>query len=96
VVGTVAVLVAAAPARAEPTGRLLATLDDGGTPRAMFAQTGVRPSGPRVPQIGLVTVRPAPGISAATALRRLRAHPRVRRACPRGASRFGTRPPTAR
>ncbi len=63
----------------ELTGRLLVTLDDRGKQaRAaapmVLARAAARRAGPSVPQIGLVTVRPA----TAAVARRLRADPRVR------------------
>jgi subtilisin family serine protease len=71
------------PAAAQPTGRLLVSLDDQG-PRAraaapaVLARAAARQDGPSVPQIGLVTVRPAAGATLAATAARLRADPRVR------------------
>ncbi len=72
---------AAAQAASEPTGRLLVMLDDRrgssaarAATAAVLGQAGVRRDGTQVPQIGLVSVRPATGIAApvlAVALRRL-------------------------
>src|SRR5215210_467922 len=87
-------------AAAQRTGRLLVTLESGtaapvpaaptATARAVAAAAGAAPSGPVVPQIGLVTVRPRPGESARALARRLRADPRVRAVTPehRGELRF--------
>ena len=59
---------AAGQAAAQPTGRLLVTLDSQGsnaTMRAAIASletlAGLRRDGAQVPQIGLVSVRPASG-----------------------------------
>ncbi len=80
------VLPAAAWARpSTTTGSLVVTL----RAPATAAQLGARPGGYRVPQIGLVTVRPRAGAGSAALARRLRADPRVvtvereRRAHPR-------------
>jgi subtilisin family serine protease len=73
-----AALVSAAPAGAAPTGRLLVLLDRPGAPRAAVARAGARPAGRGVPQIGLVTVRPAAGRDPAAVARALRAQPGVR------------------
>lgn len=75
---------AAAPA----PGRLVVLLDRDAlrdeAPRArasavtaFAARAGVRPAGPRAPQIGLITVAPGPGETLAQAARRLRADPAV-------------------
>jgi serine protease len=75
-------------AAAPTTGRLLVTLRPGAAGgRARAAATGVavaraagaRPAGHAVPQIRLVTVRPAPGRSLRALARRLRDDPRVQR-----------------
>jgi serine protease len=88
---------AAGPQR---TGRLLVTLERGtaapapaaptATARAVAAAAGAAPSGPVVPQIGLVTVGPARGESLGALARRLRADPRVAAVAleHRGALRF--------
>ncbi|HEX8083491.1 MAG TPA: S8 family serine peptidase [Solirubrobacteraceae bacterium] len=79
------VLAVAAPASAasERTGRVLVSLAEGpaggaapgaAAPRAFAARAG----GLRVPQIGLVAVRPLPGESLSDLRRRLAADPRVR------------------
>lgn len=88
-------LAIAAPAAAAPSERLVVLLDEhaAGTPRAsaasaLAARTGVRPSGPRAPQIGLVTVRPRPGESVRAAARRLRADPAVSTVAPEGRMRL--------
>lgn len=60
----VVLLLAPASASARPTGRLLVTVQPG---------THLASSGPRVPQIGLVTVAPRRGESVRAAARRLRA-----------------------
>jgi serine protease len=81
-------LPASAHASSAPrTGRLLVTLERDAaagapaartaTARAVAAAARAAPSGPNVPQIGLVTVRPAPGESLHGLARRLRADPRV-------------------
>ena len=87
-------------AEAQRTGRLLVTLEPGtldhapaaGTAaaRAVAAAAGAAPSGPVVPQIGLVTVRPRPSESLRALARRLRADARVQAVAPehRGALRF--------
>src|SRR6476661_9757970 len=77
-----------ATARADaPTGRLLVLLRQptGAGPaahisaaRAVVARTGARRSGADVPQIGLVTVRPAPGGSLGALTATLRRDPAVR------------------
>ncbi|MEP6953506.1 MAG: S8 family serine peptidase [Solirubrobacteraceae bacterium] len=82
-----ALLAPAAPAAAAPTGtgRLLVTLAPGAAHQhtraatAVVAAAGARRAGWSVPAIGLVTLRPAPGASAAGLARRLRADPRVAR-----------------
>jgi serine protease len=83
-----AVFVVPATARADaPTGRLLVLLREpaGAGPaahasaaRAVLARAGARRSGADVPQIGLVTVRPAPGDSLAALTAVLRRDPAVR------------------
>src|SRR5687768_12202337 len=67
----------AAPARGDDalTGRLLVTVEQ---PRKPIAFAAARPAGPRVPEIGLVTVRPRAGESLRGAARRIARHPRVR------------------
>ena len=65
----------AAPASAsESTGRLLVSLQPGAVPTAVAAARDAV----RVPEIGLVTVRPRAGESLRALTRRLRADPRVR------------------
>lgn len=75
-VAAAAALVLAPQAPGAPTGRLLVLLEPSEAPRAsaaaVLARAGARPAGPRVPQIGLLTVRAAPGVAAA-----LRADPAV-------------------
>ena len=79
-----------APARGETTGRILVSMQESERAHAsVIARAGAVEAGPRVPQIGLVTVRPAPGVPLRAALRRLRADPRVRAAEPEG--RFALR-----
>lgn len=86
----IAVLVAAAlpaaPALAQPaaTGRILVTFDHAaqGASASVLAHVAVRPDGPRVPALRLVTMRPRVGTPMAAALRALRADPRVRSAIP--------------
>lgn len=77
----VALLASAAPASADTlTGRLLVTLEPQATPRAQASAldlAGARRTGPRVPEIDLVTVRPGAGESLAATLRALRGHPAV-------------------
>lgn len=77
-------LATAAPAAASDRLVVLLERDGAGTPRAsaaaaaaVAARNGVRPTGPRAPQIGLLTVRPRPGETADAALRRLRDDPAV-------------------
>ena len=75
-------------ARADaPTGRLLVLLREpaaagpaahASAARAVIARAGARPSGADVPQIGLVTVRPAPGGSLGALTAALRRDPAVR------------------
>lgn len=81
-------LLAPTAARADaPTGRLLVLLREpaGAGPaahasvaRAVLARAGARRSGADVPQIGLVTVRPAPGDSLGVLTAALRRDPAVR------------------
>ena len=83
--GLVAGPAAAAEAASERTGRLLVTLD---APRgtaaaraataAVLAQAGVRRDGAQVPQIGLVSVRPAAGLALSALAPVLRRLPGVR------------------
>jgi serine protease len=80
-----AALAAAGPAGARPTGRLLVLLDhpvDGrartAAVQALAARAGALPAGRGAPRIGLVTVRPAPGRSAAAVAGALRVQPGVR------------------
>ncbi|HEV2999259.1 MAG TPA: S8 family serine peptidase [Solirubrobacteraceae bacterium] len=74
------------------TGRLLVSLAPAAASDAVVARAAGRVSGVRVPQIGLVAVRPRGGESLAALRRRLAADPRVRavaverRAVPRAAS----------
>src|SRR4051794_40612132 len=80
-------LVAAAPAgAAQPaTGRLLVLLDHPpaskaarvADARAVVARAGARAAGASVPHIGLVTVRPRPGVRPAALAARLRRDPAV-------------------
>lgn len=86
IVATAAALLAlpAAPAPAQERLVVLLDQDRAGAPRAQAAavtafaaRTGVRPAGPRAPQIGLVTVSPRAGETTAQAARRLRADPAV-------------------
>src|SRR5690349_2369179 len=81
-------LLAPTAARADaPTGRLLVLLREpaGAGPaahasaaRAVLARAGARRSGADLPQIGLVTVRPAPGGSLGALTAVLRRNPAVR------------------
>jgi serine protease len=74
---TALALAAAAPAPAtgpERTGRLLVSVEPG----APLAVAAGRADGARVPEIGLVAVRPRPGRSLAALRRRLARDPRVR------------------
>jgi subtilisin family serine protease len=75
-------LLAPAGARADDlTGRLLVTLQPDASARASaaaLAGAAVRRSGPSVPELDLVTARPAPGTSARQAVRALRGRPGVR------------------
>jgi serine protease len=68
-----------ASAAAPTTGRLLVTLEPGAGARAasVLALDGVRRAGAQVPQIGLVSVRPAGGRSLAALARTLRRRPGV-------------------
>jgi serine protease len=79
-----ALFAGSAAAAGGPTGRLLVLLrpEPGAKARAsaamaVIARTGARRSGASAPTIGLVTVKPAPGRSAAALARRLRRDPRV-------------------
>ena len=79
-------MVVAPGASAETTtGRLLVSLKPeasgvahAAAAHAVIARAGARPSGPAVPQIGLVVVRPEPGESLHALAVRLRDDPRVR------------------
>jgi subtilisin family serine protease len=81
-------VLAPAAARADaPTGRLLVLLREpaaagpaahASAARAVLARAGARRSAADVPQIGLVTVRPAPGDSLAALTAALRRDPAVR------------------
>ena len=81
-----ALMVVAPGASAETTtGRLLVSLKPeasgvahAAAAHAVIARAGARPSGPAVPQIGLVVVRPEPGESLHALAVRLRDDPRVR------------------
>jgi serine protease len=76
----------AQPAAAERTGRLLVTLDKppsrsaagARAAAAVLALAGVRGEGAQVPQIGLVSVRPAGGIALSALAAVLRRQPGVR------------------
>lgn len=87
-----AAALAAAPAAhaAAPPERLVVLLEreraDAAT--AVAARAGVRPAGPRAPQIGLVTVTPRPGETMGEAARRLRADPAVASVEPEGRMRL--------
>ena len=74
---------ASAAPHAQATGRLLVTLAPAGSAAHAAAQVafaaGARPAGPRVPQLRLITVRPAAGASQRALARRLRRDPRVTR-----------------
>src|SRR5439155_7054881 len=78
-----AALLAPGGAAASPTtGRLLVTLRpriSSSAQASALAFAGARPAGPRVPQIDLVTVRPAAGRGLAGTARALRRLPDVRR-----------------
>ena len=81
--GLLAALACAAPAAATPTGRLLVSFEDRGAGAraaapAVLARAAARRAGPSVPQIGLVTVRPASGQRLRALARRLRRDPAVR------------------
>jgi serine protease len=85
VLGAALVVAPAAPAAPERTGRLLVTLDTSHGPSAARAATAavlgrhdVRREGADVPQIGLVSVRPA-GVAASVLAPILRRLPGVRR-----------------
>lgn len=84
----VLLLLAASPASAvaAPSERLVVLMhqDAGATPQAVAA----RATGPRAPQIGMVTVTPRPGETAAHAARRLRADPAVASVQPEGRMRL--------
>lgn len=92
----VATLFAPAAHAAAPPDRLVVLLERGhDAPRAsaasvtaFAARTGVRPAGPRAPQIGMVTVAPRPGESVAAAAKRLRADPAVASVAPEGRMRL--------
>ncbi|UUY03219.1 S8 family serine peptidase [Svornostia abyssi] len=85
-----ALAVAPAAGAAAPPERLVVLLErersDAAT--AVAARAGVRPDGPRAPQIGLVTVTPRPGETMAQAARRLRADPAVASVEPEGRMRL--------
>jgi serine protease len=75
----------AAAAAAAPTGRVLVLLEpvrgeraQAAAAQAILARTGARRSGPRVPEIGLVTVARPAGRSFSAFARALRADPGVR------------------
>lgn len=81
--GLLASLACAAPAVAAPTGRLLVSLEDRGSRAraaapAVLARAAARRAGPSVPQIGLVTARPAAGRRVRALAQRLRRDPAVR------------------
>ena len=84
----VLLLLAASPgtALAAPSDRLVVLMhqDAGRTPQAVAA----RASGPRAPQIGMVTVSPRPGETPQQAARRLRADPAVASVQPEGRMRL--------
>src|SRR3954469_16861036 len=82
---------AAAPAQAAPTGRVLVLLHraDGARAQAsavqaFLARTGARRAGPQVPEIGLVTVRLPAGRSFAGFARALRRDGSARSVQPEG------------
>ena len=68
----------ASAAASGPTGRLLVSLDRDAATGPVASAADARLTGPKVPQIGLVTVRPRAGDSARELAARLRADPRVR------------------
>ena len=74
---------ASAASHAQATGRLLVTLAPADSAAHAAAQVafaaGARPAGPQVPQLRLITVRPAAGASQRALARRLRRDPRVTR-----------------
>ena len=85
-VAALVVAPAAAPAAEDSTGRLLVTLDEPHSSSAARAATaavlganGVVRDGAQVPQIGLVSVRPAAGVAASVLAPVLRRLPGVRR-----------------
>ena len=75
------VAVAAKPAPVTTTGNLLVLLDrrhaSTAAVRAAVARSGARPAGRSVPEIGLITVRPAPGVPLSRLTARLRTLPDV-------------------
>ena len=93
VLGLLAAVVCAAPAGAAvPTGRLLVSLERSGTEAraaapAVLARASARRAGPAVPEIGLMTVRPAAGESLRALAARLRRDPAVRAVTPEGRAR---------
>jgi hypothetical protein len=70
-----------AAAAAATTGRIEVLLAPGAHAAGALG-AGARLDGPRVPQIRMITVRPAGGLSAAALLRRLRGRPDVASAVP--------------
>jgi serine protease len=80
VLATALALAVVAPGGAhasEPTGRLLVSVEPAASPVAV-ARAAARADGPRVPQVGLVTVAPRPGETLRGLRARLRADPGVR------------------
>lgn len=76
-----AAVLAGSAGASETTGRLLVSVEPGAGasgPVVARAAAAVRADGPRVPEIGLVTVVPARGVSVREAARRLRERPEVR------------------
>lgn len=107
ILGALLTLLLAAPAEASAfglTGRVLVLLDRP-TPRsgpdaraaaararATLAAAGARPAGPSVPEIGLLTVRPAPGTGLDAVVRRLRGAAGVASVQPEARMRLRERP----
>jgi serine protease len=92
VLGFLLTTLPAAASTPAQTGRILVSLKDDRPHARVAARAATAISGPRVPQIGLVTVRPLAGVSQRSALRALRADPRVRAAVPEGRFRLRYRP----
>ena len=81
-IAVTAALMAAAPAQADRTGRVVALVKPGTDPHVVATAAGAKLDGPHVPQIGLITLRPPRGTTVGESARRTTRVPGVITATP--------------